>query len=166
MVCGAVNTPAIHQVALAPRLEYSRRLLHRTAADLRLYAESPDRGQDPESERALFFCQEAVRLVDARLGVRSLNDISGTVTPAVWILRAASARLAGHLPDCSARLCELAVHLGSIAVDASQLAGKDIRYSGQECSRLLESAGAAAEGRLQKLYPDMERACAIRHEAV
>lgn len=156
-----VDIPAIHQVALAPRLAYSRRLLLQTVADLRLYVESPDRSRDPVSERELLFCQEAVRLADSRLGIRSLNDISGMVPPAVWILRAASARLAGHLPGCSARLCELAVHLGSIAVDASQLAGKDIRYSGPEYSRLLESAESAAEGRLQKLYPDMARVCTV-----
>ena len=156
-----MNTPAIHQVALAPRLAYSRRLLSQTAADLQLYVESPDRNHDPSSERELLFCQEAVKLADSRLGVRSLNDISGMVPPAVWILRAASARLAGHLPGCSARLCELAVHLGSIAVDASQLAGTDIRYSGPEYSGLLESADSAAEGRLKKLYPDMARACVI-----
>ena len=156
-----VDIPAIHQVALAPRLAYSRRLLLQTAADIRLYVESPDRSRDPASERELLFCQEAVRLAGSRLGIRSLNDISGMVPPAVWILRAASARLAGHLPGCSARLCELAVHLGSIAVDASQLAGKDILYSGPEYSGLLESAESAAEGRLQKLYPDMARVCTV-----
>jgi hypothetical protein len=154
----------MHQVALAPRLAYSRRLLGETTADLKLYIqESRDRHPCRESERTLLFCLEAVRRADARLRIQNMGEIPGAVPPAIWVLRAASAQLAVHLPGCSARLCELAVHLGSIAMDASLLAGVDVRYRGSESGRMLDSAHSAAETDLRKLYPDMERAHTQQH---
>lgn len=137
-------------------MEYSRRLLDETAADLALYLKRW-RGRSPgrKSERTILFCLEAVRRADARLRVRNLDEIPRAVPPVICVLRAASARLSGHLPGCSARLSELAVHLGSIAVDASLLAGVDIRHAGPESGRMLESARTAAEAGARRLYPDM-----------
>lgn len=148
----------MHQVALAPRLAYSRRLLEETAAELKRHIqESRDRHPCPESERTLLFCLEAVRRADVRLRIHSMAEIPGAVPPAIWVLRAASAQLAAHLPGCSARLCELAIHLGSIVMDASLLAGVDVRYRGSEFGRMLDSARSAAEAGIRKTYPDMER---------
>lgn len=148
----------MHQVALAPRLAYSRRLLEETAAELKRHIqESRDRHPCPELERTLLFCLEAVRRADVRLRIHNMVEIPGAIPPAIWVLRAASAQLAAHLPGCSARLCELAIHLGSIVMDASLLAGVDVRYRGSESGRMLDSAHSAAEADLRKTYPDMER---------
>ena len=152
----------MHQVALAPRLAYSRRLLEETAAELKLHIESRGRHPSLESERTLLFCREAIRCADARLRIHSMVEIPGAVPPAIWVLRAASAQLAAHLPGCSARLCELAVHLGSVVMDAALLAGVDVRYRGSESGRMLDSAHSAAEAGLRKTYPDMERVHALR----
>lgn len=146
----------MRQVALAPRLEYSRRLLEKTTADLAAYLqEQRDISSDRESECTILFCLEAVRRANNRLCVRHLRDIPRLVPPVVWVLRATSARISGHLPGCSAQLSELAVHLGSIAVDASILAGMDIRHAGPESDHILESARSAAEAGVQRLHPSI-----------
>lgn len=152
-----VNAEVMRQVALAPRLAYSRQLLEETTVDLARYIQkSSSRPRHPESERILLFCLEVARRAETRLQIHNMDEIPGMVPPAIWALRAASAQISDHLPECSARLSELAVHLGSIAMDAALLARVDIRYRGSESVDMLDSADAAAEIGLRKIYPEIK----------
>lgn len=153
---------ATHSVALAPRLEYSQRLLADTEKDLRRslrrLRRDGGRTSPDEAERTILFCLEAVLGAGKRLRrISGMGEIPGMVLPAIPVLRTASARLAALLPVSSSRLCELAVHLGSIALDSAILAGKavDIRRCGSESARILDKAKLITDSKLYKLYPDI-----------
>ena len=158
---------AIHSVALAPRLAYSQRLLGETAdtlsrrlGELRDAGSADSRGgsEPAEMERTILFCLEAIIGARRRLqDVSSMAEISATASPLIPVLRTTSARLSVLLPGCSGRLCELAVHLGSIVLDSAILAktGVDIKKCGSESAHMLDQAKLITNSKLSKLYPDM-----------
>lgn len=157
-----------HSVALAPRLAHSQRLLADTEKDLRrsLRRLRRDEGRTSpnEAERTVLFCLEAVLGTRKRLqGISGMGEIPGVVLPAIPVLRTASARLAALLPVSSGRLCELAVHLGSIVLDSAILAGEavDIRWCGYESARMLDKAKLITDSKLRKLYPDIPSTCSM-----
>lgn len=129
-----------HSAALAPRLARSRRVLAETAGEMRRSLEE----QDPaRNDWTVSFCMEATLCAERRLGqVRSMEDIPRIVPPIILVLRAASSRLAAPLPGCSRALSELAIHLGSAALDSAILSGGrlDLRRCGPESADMLDEA--------------------------
>ena len=150
---------AAKHVALVPRLTYSQNLLEQVADQLsealaQTRQGSPDRVTG--MERTIMLCLESVVAVRQQLGdIRSLSDMSDSVIDTIPTIRAASARLSSMMPSCSAILCELAVHLGSISADSAILSGGSVEASGYggKSWYLLDKAKISADSKLRKPRP-------------
>lgn len=168
------DTSISHSVTLVPRLEYSGRLLGDVLESVRLYRErlaesnAHMRGQDdPDSldraalrhEQAAAFSLEALLEIQKTVGTVARIDTVPRVLPAVIpAVRATSARLHDVLPGCSRRLCELSVHLGSIALDSAALtqARFDFSESNAASAAMLDKVKLIADSKLRKQYPNVD----------
>ena len=164
-----------HSVTLVPRLEYSVGLLSEIVMTLdekliELRASNEDLGtcfdgQDPahlqslELERTYLYCYEALSVVKKRTSgisrVASLPEILPSLIP---MIRTISAQLHGILPNCSQKLSELSVHLGSIALDSATLtkARFDFGQSNEESAYILDKVKLMADSKLSKQYPNVD----------
>lgn len=149
---------AVQQVALVPRLTYSQNLLRQVSAQLsealvRIRQEPSD--EVSAAERTFMLCSESVSAVQQHLdGIKSLDDMSDSVIHTIPTVRAVSAQLASTMPSCSEILCELAVHLGSIAADSAILSGEHVGASGYggKSWHLLNKAKMSTDSKLRKLH--------------
>lgn len=152
-------TDAAKHVALVPRLKYSQNLLDQIADQLSEALTQIRQGSSDEvggAERTIMLCFESVVVVRRQLNdIRSLSDMSDSVIDTIPTIRAVSARLSSVMPSCSEILCELAVHLGSIAADSAILSGAPVEASeyGGKSWHLLNKARLSADSKLRKLHP-------------
>ena len=164
----------LHSVTLVPRLEYSVGLLSETIMTLcqkqeELRASNRNApcldGQDYarleslELEKTYLYCHKAMSVVRVRLSrISSLASLTDMLPTAVLMIRAISAQLYEIFPDCSQKLSELSVHLGSIALDSAVLskAKFDFDYSNKESISVLDEVKLIASSKINEQYPNVE----------
>ncbi|MXX21335.1 MAG: hypothetical protein F4Y82_01225 [Cenarchaeum sp. SB0665_bin_23] len=150
----------IQQVALAPRLSYSRHLLHNVVDTLQECGVTDIKYADTEHaaikrQYTIIFCMEALAKVGQVLeSICGMDQIHDSVPPTISVLRAVGVKLSFEFPQCNNVLCELAVHLGSVSVDSALLQRIGIRYSGDISEDMLRESCVLAERKMRRLYPD------------
>lgn len=164
-----------HSVTLVPRLDYSYQLID-TLSELlkekRRTIKKTNQGlphdieeSDFESvqllkyEHTIAFCLECVLFVQKAMhsihGVTSIPEKTPLLIP---ILRVVSAELFDIMPECSKKLCELSVHLGSIVLDSATLtkARFDFSQSNAESSNILDEVKLIVDSKISKQYPNLD----------
>jgi hypothetical protein len=88
-------------------------------------------------------------------GVTSIPEVLPSSIP---IIRTISAQLFEILPNCSQKLSELSVHLGSIVLDSAALtlASFDFIQSNKESALLLDEVKLMADCKISKQYPNLD----------
>jgi len=164
-----------HSVTLVPRLEYSLNLLGEIIDILETKRNDIkksnndlmyDFDEDDESHRkAIKLEQKMLFSLDILLQIQKITtSISGVysipeVLPSsIPIIRTISAQLFEILPNCSQKLSELSVHLGSIVLDSAALtlASFDFIQSNKESALLLDEVKLMADCKISKQYPNLD----------
>lgn len=150
----------IQQVALAPRLDYSRQLLHDVMDTLQRCGTDAERHDDAKHslirrQYTIMFCMDVLDKVRQSLeGIRGMDQIPNIVPPTIGVLRAVGVQLSSEFPHCNNTLCEMAVHLGSVSVDSALLRRIDIKYSGTISEDMIKESRMMAEKKIRRLYPN------------
>lgn len=157
-------------VTIVPRLDYSAKLASDIARDLgakKVAVRSSNKAllKDSGGDDALYDAIEVEKTLEfsleillyARQNIRSVSEMPGIpkiLLPTVHAIRTVSAQLHCVMPECSQRLCELSVHLGSIVLDsASMSAAKfDFAQSNSEASLLLDEVKLIVDSKINKQY--------------
>ena len=164
-----------HSVPLVPRLEYSVNLLddiieilEKKRDDLKKSNESLvadfDETDDThlkaiKLERIMAFSLEILFEIKKRTrrisGINSIPEILPTTIP---LIRTVSAQLFDIAPNCSQKLSEMSVHLGSIVLDSAALtkARFDFGQSNKESSNLLNEVKLMVDSKISKQYPNLD----------
>lgn len=164
-----------HSVTLVPRLDYSVNLLDYIVGILSqrlgdLKKSNSDLSFDfDESEKSHVDALKLEHLVAYSLeillrvksSIRRISDVGSIpeILPvSIPMIRTVSAQLFEILPDCSQKLSEISVHLGSIALDSASLttASFDFGQSNAESSSLLDEVKLMADSKLNKQYPNLD----------
>ncbi len=165
----------INSVTLVPRIEYSVNLLddiieilkekrHDLKKSNRSLVTDFDETDNThlkaiELERIIAFSLEILSHIKKRTrrisGVNSIPEILPAVIP---MIRTVSAQLFDIVPNCSRKLSELSVHLGSIVLDSAALtkARFDFGQSNEESSTLLNEVKLMVDSKISKQYPNLD----------
>lgn len=150
----------IQQVALAPRLNYSKQLLRDVMDTLQKCGIDAEKDDDTKyslikRQYTIMFCMDALAKVRQALeSIRGMDQIPNNVPPTIGVLRAVGVQLSSEFPHCNNMLCELAVHLGSVSMDSALLRRIDIKYSGTRSEDMIKKSRMMAEKKIRKLYPN------------
>ena len=164
-----------HSVTLVPRLEYSVNLLEdiveilkKKRHDLKKSNKSLVANFDEtdnihlkaiELERIIVFSLEILSQIKKRTRrISGINSIPQVLPAAIQLIRTISAQLFGIVPNCSQKLSELSVHLGSIVLDSAALtkARFDFSQSNEESSTLLNEVKLMVDSKISKQYPNLD----------
>ena len=164
-----------HSVTLVPRLEYSMNLLDEIIDVLNdKQSELKETNKDlvhdfNESDKTHVDALTLEHLVTYSLEIllqvkKSMKQISNVgsipeVLPSsIPMIRTVSAQLFGIIPNCSQKLSEISVHLGSIVLDSAALttARFDFSQSNTESSALLNEVKLMVGSKLNKQYPNLD----------
>jgi len=87
-----------------------------------------------------------------------VNSIPRVLPSSIPLIRTISAQLYEILPNCSQKLSELSVHLGSIVLDSAALttASFDFTQLNKESAILLDKVKLMADSKLSKQYPNLD----------
>ncbi len=163
-----------HSVTLVPRLEYSVNLLSEiietlsekkseikeSNKDLASFFDEKDAAhlESLELERTCWYCHEVLYVVKKRAsGINGITSLPEVLPSVIQMIRTISARLYEILPDCSQKLSELSVHLGSIVMDSAALtkARFDFRQSNEESASVLDKVKLMTNSKMCKSYPNV-----------
>ncbi len=169
------NTHISHSVTLVPRLEYSVNLLDNIIEILKKkrYAlkklnrslvidfDETDNThlKAIELERIMIFSLEILSQIKKRIGrISGVNTIPQVLPAAIPMIRTVSAQLFDIVPNCSQKLSELSVHLGSIVLDSAALtkARFDFSQLNEESSTLLDEVKLMVDSKISKQYPNLD----------
>ncbi len=164
-----------HSVTLVPRLEYSKNLLDDIVEILKKKNHDLKKSNRSlvanfnetdsihlkaiELERIMAFSLEILFQIKKRVkriyGVSSIPQILPVTIP---LIRTVSAQLFDIVPNCSHKLSELSVHLGSIVIDSAALtkARFDFSQSNEESSTLLNEVKLMVDSKISKQYPNLD----------
>ena len=164
-----------HSVPLVPRLEYSITLLDEIILVLKkkrndLKKLNKDLVDDCdendktflkaiEMERIVAFSLETLFQIKKRTGsISNVHTIPEVLLSAIPMIRTISAQLFDVVPDCSQKLSELSVHLGSIVLDSAVLtkARFDFSQSNEESSVSLDKVKLMVDSKISKQYPNLD----------
>ena len=164
-----------HSVTLVPRLEYSMNLLDEIIDVLNgKQSELKETNKDlvhdfDESDKTHVDAVTLEHLVTYSLEIllqvkKSTRQISNVgsipeVLPSsIPMIRTVSAQLFDIIPNCSQKLSEISVHLGSIVLDSAALttARFDFSQSNTESSALLNEVKLMVGSKLNKQYPNLD----------
>ena len=169
-----------HSVTLVPRLEYSvnllddiieilkkkRRDLKKLNRSLVIDFDETDNAhlKAIELERIILFSLEILSQIKKRIGrISGVYTIPEVLPTAIPMIRTISAQLFDIVPNCSQKLSELSVHLGSIVLDSAVLtkARFDFSQLNDESSALLDEVKLMADSKISKQYPNLDffKAC-------
>ncbi len=175
------NIPSIetenisHSVTIVPRLEYSINLLD-DITDV-LFAkriELKEINQDSiysfddldklqidglKLEHLVLLSLEILLHVKKNMQrISNVSTIPEILPSSIPMIRTVSAQLFSLIPNCSQKLSELSVHLGSIVMDSAALttARFDFSQSNHESSTLLNEVKLMADFKLSKQYPNLD----------
>jgi len=164
-----------YSVTLVPRLEYSVNLLddiieilkekrHDLKKSNRSLVANFDETDNThlkaiELERIIAFSLEILSHIKKRTqrisGVNSIPEILPAIIP---MIRTVSAQLFDIVLNCSQKLSELSVHLGSIVLDSAVLtkARFDFSQSNEESSTFLNKVKLMVDSKISKQYPNLD----------
>ena len=164
-----------HSVPLVPRLEYSVNLLddiieilEKKRHDLKksnkhLVVDFDETNNTHlkaiELERIMIFSLEVLFEIKKRTRrISGINSIPKVLPTAIPLIRTVSAQLFDIVPNCSQKLSEMSVHLGSIVLDSAALtkARFDFGQSNEESSNLLNEVKLMADSKISKQYPNLD----------
>jgi len=112
-----------------------------------------------ELERTVAFSLETLSQIKKRIGrISDVNSIPEILPASIPMIRTISARLFDIVPNCSQKLSELSVHLGSIVLDSATLtkARFDFSKSNEESSTLLYKVKLMVDSKISKQYPNLD----------
>ena len=174
-VCTLEYANISHSVTLVPRLEYSINLLddivevlkkkrHDLKKSNRSLVVDFDETDSShlkaiELERIMAFSLEILSQIKKRTGrISSVNSIPEVFPTTIQLIRTVSAQLFDIVPNCSQKLSELSVHLGSIVLDSAALtkARFDFSQSNEESSALLNEVKLMVDSKISKQYPNLD----------
>ncbi len=174
-VCTLEYANTSHSVTLVPRLEYSINLLDEIVEilkkkrnDLKKSNKSLVVDYDETNithlkaiklERTMAFSLETLSKIKKRIGrISDVNSIPEVLPVAIPMIRTVSAQLFDIIRNCSRRLSELSVHLGSIVLDSAALtkARFDFSQSNEESSTLLNEVKLIVDSKISKQYPNLD----------
>jgi hypothetical protein len=177
-VCTLEYSNTSHFVTLVPRLEYSINLLDEIAEILKKkrddltksnkvlvidFDETDDTLQGIKIEQTISFSLEVLTLIKKRTdkisNVNSIVNSIPVILPAtIPMIRTISAQLFDIDPNCSQKLSELSVHLGSIVLDSAALtqARFDFSQSNDESSTILNEVKLMVDSKISKQYSNLD----------
>ncbi len=112
-----------------------------------------------EIEKIVAFSVEILVQIQKRTEMISgIISISEILPSAIPMIRTISAQLYDVIPECSQRLSELSVHLGSIVFDSATLtkARFDFSLSNEESAILLDEVKLMVDSKINKQYPNLD----------
>ena len=154
-----------HSVTIVPRLEYSEKIINEIILILKkkrteirksnkvLFNEFDEKNKDHKNainlEKTVSFSLET--LVQVQKRTKSVSDVQiipETLSSSIQMIRTISAELFDIVPECSQKLSELSIHMGSIVLDSGVItkARFDFGQSNEESSALLDEV--KIDGRL------------------
>ena len=164
-----------NSVTLIPRLEYSINLLDDIAEmlkekkfnikksnfDLITNFDETDKKhiESIESERIVSFSLEAIiQIKKITTNISDVYSISRVLPVSIPMIRTVSAQLFDILPNCSKKLSELSVHLGSIVLDSATLtkAKFDFGHLNEDSSKQLDKVKLIVDSKISKQYPNLD----------
>jgi len=112
-----------------------------------------------ELERIVTFSLEILSEIKKRTRrISGVNSIPQVLPTTISMIRTVSAQLFDIVPNCSHKLSELSVHLGSIVLDSAALtkARFDFGQSNEESSTLLNEVKLIVDSKISKQYPNLD----------
>ncbi len=164
-----------HSVTLVPRLEYSMNMLDDvidvlSSKQIQLKKSNQDLIHDSDDRDKLH--ADALKLeylvtlsLEILLSVRknvekisNIGSIPEVLPSTIPMIRIVSAQLFEFIPNCSQKLSEISVHLGSIVIDSAALttARFDFSRSNHESSSNLNEVKLMVDSKLSKQYPNLD----------
>lgn len=164
-----------HSVTLVPRLEYSVNLLDEIVDILdnkrsELKISNKDLIHDFDEldktqvdalklEHLVAFSLEILLHVKKNMTqISNVSSIPEVLPSSIPMIRTVSAQLFEIIPNCSQKLSEISVHLGSIVLDSAALttARFDFSQSNAESTALLNEVKLMTDSKLSKQYPNLD----------
>ncbi len=164
-----------HSVTLVPRLKYSVDMLDeiidvlydrqnqskKSNQDLISNFDESDKLQVDalKLEHLVVYSLEILLYVKRNMmKISNIGSIPEILPPAIPMIRIVSAQLFGVIPNCSQKLSEISVHLGSIVIDSAALttARFDFSHSNSESASKLYKVKLIADSKLNKRYPNLD----------
>jgi hypothetical protein len=164
-----------HSVTLVPRLEYSMNILDDTIdvlneKQIQLKKSNQDLIHDFDEsnklhvdalklEHLVVFSLEILLSVKKNMGkISNISSIPEVLPSTIPMIRTVSAQLYDLIPNCSQKLSEISVHLGSIVIDSAALttARFDFSQSNYESSSKLNKVKLMVDSKLNKQYPNLD----------
>ncbi len=174
-VCTLEYSNTSHFVTLVPRLEYSVNLLDeifkilkkkrndlkKSNKDLVIDFDETDEThlKAIELERIIVFSLEILYKIKKRIGrVSDVNSIPKVLPTTIPMIRTISAQLFDILPNCSQKLSEVSVHLGSLVLDSAALTNPsfDFSQSNEDASTLHHEVKLIVDCKISKQYPNLD----------
>ena len=168
------NENISYSVTLVPRLQYSLNLLdaiidilESKRNDLKKLNNDlkADFDENDEShynaiklEKTVLFSLDILLHIKKTTGcISGVSSIPKVLPSSIPIIRTISAKLFDIMPNCSQKLSELSVHLGSIVLDSAALttARFDFIQSNKESTILLDKVKLMVDSKLCKQYPNL-----------
>ncbi len=168
-------TDISQNVTIVPRLSYSTDLLCKIIEILKekrnlikksnqiilseFDRESKQSQKALDIEKIIVFSIEILSQVQKSSGtITGITDLPKILPSTIPMIRTISAQLFDIAPECSQKLSELSVHLGSIALDSATLskARFDFRLSNEESATLLDEVKLMVDSKINKQYPNLD----------
>ena len=162
-------------VTIVPRLNYSNDLLHQIIQILKKNRNEIKKSNcailsqfdredkicqnSLEIEKTFVFSIEILSQIQKRIWmIAGITNIPKILPSAIPMIRTISAQLFEILPECSRKLSELSVHLGSIVLDSATLtkASFDFSLSNEESAILLDEVKLMVDSKINKQYPNLD----------
>ena len=164
-----------YSVTLVPRLQYSLNLLDgiidilelkrnnlkKSNNDLTINFDENDESHHDaiKLEKTILFSLDILlQIKKITCNISDVTSIPQVLPSSIPLIRTISAQLFDILPNCSQKLSELSVHLGSIVLDSASLttARFDFIQSNQESATLLDKVKLMVDSKLSKQYPNLD----------
>lgn len=164
-----------HSVTLVPRLEYSINTLSDvivvlTDKQTQIKNSNQDLIHDFDEsdklhiaalkiEHLVMFSLEILLSVQKNMGrISNINNIPEILPSSIPMIRTVSAQLFEFIPNCSQKLSEISVHLGSIVMDSAALSTTRFNFSQSnfESSSKLNEVKLMVDSKLSKRYPNLD----------
>ena len=164
-----------HSVTLVPRLEYSIHILDDVIdilneKQIQIKKSNQDLIHDFDEfdklhtdalklEYLVTLSLEILLSVQKNMGqISNISSIPEILPSSIPMIRTVSAQLFEFIPNCSQKLSEISVHLGSIVIDSAALttARFDFSQSNYESSSKLNEVKLMVDSKLNKQYPNLD----------
>ncbi len=164
-----------HSVTLVPRLKYSMNILDDVIdilndKQIQIKKLNQDLIYDFDESNKLHInalkheylvtlSLEILLYVKKNMGrISNISSIPEILPSSIPMIRTVSAQLFEFIPNCSQKLSEISVHLGSVVIDSAALttARFDFSQSNYESSFNLNKVKLMVDSKLSKQYPNLD----------